>query len=183
MPVATQQGFYFHHAERDYVMLAQWLPDTEDKLPANASHQVRLQAAQLSAPGYSNPCSAFCMRVLSPQLCAVLHCRSASEPLYLTGRGKRSSWSRWRLFFMRVSTPDPANSSGLSMRNVPTSKHLKLWCDIAEQEKNGPLRGKGVWKMPTGLSMAREDIADAAQREVQLRSDSNLCHFAIGGVV
>ena len=39
------------------------------------------------------------------------------------------------------------------------------------QEKNGPLRGKGVWKMPTGLSMAQEDIGDAAQREVSAQVD------------
>ena len=40
VPVATQHGFYFHHAEPEYVMLARWLPDTENKLPSNASHQV-----------------------------------------------------------------------------------------------------------------------------------------------
>lgn len=34
------------------------------------------------------------------------------------------------------------------------------------QEKNGPLRGAGIWKLPTGLSDPAEDIADAAIREV-----------------
>lgn len=34
------------------------------------------------------------------------------------------------------------------------------------QEKNGPLRGMGVWKLPTGLSDAGEDLCDAAVREV-----------------
>lgn len=34
------QGFIFHHAETDYVMLTHWLPDTPSSLPANASHQV-----------------------------------------------------------------------------------------------------------------------------------------------
>lgn len=34
------------------------------------------------------------------------------------------------------------------------------------QEKNGPLKGAGVWKLPTGLSDPGEDIADAAMREV-----------------
>lgn len=34
------------------------------------------------------------------------------------------------------------------------------------QEKNGPLKGAGVWKLPTGLSDPAEDIADAAIREV-----------------
>ena len=34
------------------------------------------------------------------------------------------------------------------------------------QEKRGPLRGMNVWKMPTGLCSAGEDIGDAAEREV-----------------
>jgi ADP-ribose pyrophosphatase YjhB (NUDIX family) len=91
VPVATQHGFYFHHAEPEYVMLARWLPDTENKLPSNASHQVGVGA-------------------------------------FVFDRQQQ-----------RV---------------------------LMVQERNGPLRGKGVWKMPTGLSMAREDIADAAEREV-----------------
>jgi Nudix hydrolase domain len=53
VPVATQHGFYFHHAEPEYVMLARWLPDTENKLPCNASHQVR----RACAPG--SPAASF----------------------------------------------------------------------------------------------------------------------------
>lgn len=34
------------------------------------------------------------------------------------------------------------------------------------QERSGPLRGTGIWKMPTGLADAGEDIAAAAEREV-----------------
>ena len=37
---------------------------------------------------------------------------------------------------------------------------------LAVQEKNGWLKGKGFWKMPTGLSDAGESIADAALREL-----------------
>lgn len=37
---------------------------------------------------------------------------------------------------------------------------------LAVQEKNGPLRGTGIWKMPTGLSDAGEDLCDTAVREV-----------------
>ena len=36
---ALQQGFTFHHAEQSYLQLTRWLPSTENKLPANASHQ------------------------------------------------------------------------------------------------------------------------------------------------
>ena len=34
------------------------------------------------------------------------------------------------------------------------------------QEKSGPLRGSGIWKLPTGLVEQGEDIATAAEREV-----------------
>lgn len=37
---------------------------------------------------------------------------------------------------------------------------------LVVQEKNGPLKGLGIWKMPTGLSDAGEDLCDAAVREV-----------------
>jgi ADP-ribose pyrophosphatase YjhB (NUDIX family) len=35
------------------------------------------------------------------------------------------------------------------------------------QEKNGPLKGMGVWKVPTGLVDAKEDLHTAACREVK----------------
>eukprot|EP00850_Spirogloea_muscicola_P010557 SM000062S19943 [mRNA] locus=s62:490816:493037:- [translate_table: standard] len=38
---------------------------------------------------------------------------------------------------------------------------------LAVQERNGPLRGSGVWKMPTGLVNQDEDISAAAVREVK----------------
>jgi 8-oxo-dGTP pyrophosphatase MutT (NUDIX family) len=37
---------------------------------------------------------------------------------------------------------------------------------LAVQECNGPLKGLGIWKLPTGLADAREDIDSAARREV-----------------
>eukprot|EP00208_Stichococcus_sp_RCC1054_P001556 CAMPEP_0206144572 /NCGR_PEP_ID=MMETSP1473-20131121/24494_1 /ASSEMBLY_ACC=CAM_ASM_001109 /TAXON_ID=1461547 /ORGANISM="Stichococcus sp, Strain RCC1054" /LENGTH=272 /DNA_ID=CAMNT_0053540423 /DNA_START=409 /DNA_END=1227 /DNA_ORIENTATION=+ len=91
VPVATAQGFYPHHAEREYFMLARWLPDSEDKLPANPSHQVGVGA-------------------------------------FVFDRAEQKV--------------------------------------LMVQERNGPLKGTGVWKMPTGLLMAREDIGAAAEREV-----------------
>jgi hypothetical protein len=39
---ALQQGFTFHHAEASYIQLSRWLPTSENKLPANASHQANL---------------------------------------------------------------------------------------------------------------------------------------------
>ncbi|EIE25358.1 hypothetical protein COCSUDRAFT_6454, partial [Coccomyxa subellipsoidea C-169] len=37
---------------------------------------------------------------------------------------------------------------------------------LVVQERNGPLKGKGVWKLVTGLVDAGEDISTAAEREV-----------------
>ena len=88
--IAVAAGFVMHHAEKDYLMLTKWLSSDQNKLPANASHQVGVG-------------------------CVVV------------------------------------NNDG------------KLLC---VQEKNGPLRGLGVWKVPTGLLDAQENIDEAACREV-----------------
>ncbi|KAL4858595.1 Nudix hydrolase 2 [Chlorella vulgaris] len=87
---AVDAGFEFHHAEQAYVMLTLWLPDTENKLPPNASHQVGVGAVVMN-----------------------------------------------------------------QQREI-----------LVVQEASGPLRGKGVWKMPTGLVQQGEDISEAAEREV-----------------
>lgn len=42
LEAALQQGFTFHHAEASYLQLTRWLPTSENKLPANASHQASL---------------------------------------------------------------------------------------------------------------------------------------------
>jgi ADP-ribose pyrophosphatase YjhB (NUDIX family) len=86
---AVAAGFTFHHAERSYLMLNHWLSEEENRMPANATHQVGVG-------------------------CVVIH------------DGKM----------------------------------------LAVQERTGPLRGTGIWKMPTGLSDAGEDICDTAVREV-----------------
>jgi hypothetical protein len=39
-----QEGFRYHHAEEDYLMLVYWIPETTDTLPANASHRVGIGA-------------------------------------------------------------------------------------------------------------------------------------------
>lgn len=40
VPILSQRGFVFHHAEKDYVMMTNWLAPNASRLPANASHQV-----------------------------------------------------------------------------------------------------------------------------------------------
>lgn len=39
-----QEGFRYHHAEADYLMLVHWILETTDTLPANASHRVGIGA-------------------------------------------------------------------------------------------------------------------------------------------
>lgn len=87
---AVARGFVFHHAEKHYCMLTQWLPLTEpDPLPANASTQVGVGA------------------------------------LVVNDEGKV----------------------------------------LLVQEAVGPLQGRDLWKIPTGLLSAREDIKDGVVRE------------------
>ncbi|CAA6656618.1 unnamed protein product [Spirodela intermedia] len=40
VPIAVKEGFKYHHAEEDYVMLAYWISEGPSMLPGNASHQV-----------------------------------------------------------------------------------------------------------------------------------------------
>lgn len=41
----SQEGFQYHHAEKDYVMLVRWIPtDIRSTIPANASHRVGIGA-------------------------------------------------------------------------------------------------------------------------------------------
>ncbi|KAI5058283.1 hypothetical protein GOP47_0026453 [Adiantum capillus-veneris] len=44
VPLAVEEGFIYHHAEKDYLMLTYWIPEEESTLPANASHQVGIGA-------------------------------------------------------------------------------------------------------------------------------------------
>uniref|UniRef100_A0A2P2LKT8 Uncharacterized protein MANES_13G061400 n=4 Tax=Rhizophora mucronata TaxID=61149 RepID=A0A2P2LKT8_RHIMU len=41
---AVREGFRYHHAEPDYLMLVRWLPNSPDTLPIYASHRVGIGA-------------------------------------------------------------------------------------------------------------------------------------------
>ncbi|KAF8108402.1 hypothetical protein N665_0109s0027 [Sinapis alba] len=41
---AVKEGFWFHHAEKDYLMLVYWIPKEDNTLPFNASHRVSIAA-------------------------------------------------------------------------------------------------------------------------------------------
>ncbi|WZY70089.1 hypothetical protein YC2023_002329 [Brassica napus] len=45
---AVSEGFRYHHAEPDYLMLVSWIPNTRDTIPANASHVVGVGALVLN---------------------------------------------------------------------------------------------------------------------------------------
>jgi len=46
--VIWQEGFRYHHAEPNYLMLVRWLPETLDTIPMNASHRVGVGAFVLN---------------------------------------------------------------------------------------------------------------------------------------
>ncbi|KAJ1418571.1 NUDIX hydrolase domain-like protein [Ochromonadaceae sp. CCMP2298] len=58
--------------------------------------------------------------------------------------------------------PNASHQVGVGAVVLHPTKRLLLLV----QEKNGPLKGTGLWKVPTGLADQGEDIADAAVREV-----------------
>jgi ADP-ribose pyrophosphatase YjhB (NUDIX family) len=88
---AVKEGFWYHHAEPEYLMLAYWIPETGSTIPINATHRVGVGAIVLNQ---------------KRELLVVL-------------------------------------------------------------EKNGVLRGKGMWKIPTGIVDLGEDIFSGAIREVK----------------
>ncbi|XP_066376327.1 nudix hydrolase 2-like isoform X2 [Miscanthus floridulus] len=44
IPPVVEEGFWYHHAEETYLMLAYWLPNTTHTLPVNATHRVGVGA-------------------------------------------------------------------------------------------------------------------------------------------
>ncbi|KAL8243340.1 hypothetical protein R6Q59_009598 [Mikania micrantha] len=87
----VKEGFSYHHAEPDYLMLVNWIPETTNTIPANASHRVGVGAIVLN-----------------------------------------------------------------DKREI-----------LVVQEKNGKMRGTGIWKIPTGIVEEGEDISAGVIREVK----------------
>ncbi|KAI3711207.1 hypothetical protein L2E82_41120 [Cichorium intybus] len=48
---AVNEGFYYHHAEKNYLMLVHWIPATPNTLPPNASHRVGVGAFVMKENG------------------------------------------------------------------------------------------------------------------------------------
>ena len=90
IPLAVEEGFIFHHAEKNFIMMTTWLSEEENRMPAGATHHVGVGCVVVS----------------------------------------------------------------------PDNKMLLV------QERSGPLKDTGVWKIPTGYVDPGEDIPAAACREV-----------------
>lgn len=118
--VAVDEGFEPHHAEKDYVMMTQWLPGP----PPSSSSATAATTAAAEAPEEENK--------------------------------TKNNNNRFSKLPSYASHQVGVGAFVLNSRNEV----------LVVQEASGPLRGKGVWKMPTGLADAGEDVPRAAAREV-----------------
>lgn len=46
--IVVKEGFWYHHAEPNYLMLVYWIPETDCTIPANATHRVGVGAIVLT---------------------------------------------------------------------------------------------------------------------------------------
>jgi len=146
IPEAVREGFVFHHAEMTHAVLVNWLPQL-DLATAAAWDRVETEAVR-GAETSSGVCAREARALLVRR--AVAYIESTPVPAnasHQVGVG------------CVVMHPDPDHMQGRS-RPKPRPRIL------AVQERRGPLRGKGVWKMPTGLVGQGEDLPEAAEREV-----------------
>ncbi len=63
--------------------------------------------------------------------------------------------------------PNASHQCGVGMFVTYTAPEDGITYVLCVQERNGVLKGKNVWKMPTGLVNEREDVTEAAVREVE----------------
>ncbi|KAG6775413.1 hypothetical protein POTOM_018864 [Populus tomentosa] len=134
----VKEGFRYHHAESNYLMLVYWIPDSPDTLPANASHIVGIGAFVMNNKREVLLLdSSIHIFMLFSELKVVVGHRK----LLLVGCHNYSS------LMLR---------SNYSMRKV-----------LVVKEKHGYFKGKDAWKFPTGVVNQGEDICAAAIREVK----------------
>lgn len=69
--------------------------------------------------------------------------------------------TRWLPTTEDTLPPNASHQVGIGAFVVNSKKEV-----LVVQERFGPLKGTGVWKMPTGLVLVGEDITEAAEREV-----------------
>ena len=120
---ALAEGFEPHHAERDYVMLTQWLPGP----PENQKEKEEKETETTTTKDDGSKSKS----------------KSKSNNIY----SKLPSYA--------------SHQVGVGAFVLNSKNEV-----LVVQEASGPLKGKGVWKMPTGLADAGEDVSEAAAREV-----------------
>lgn len=67
IPIAIKEGFEFHHAEKEYIMLNYWLPKGSNQMPPNASHQVGVGCIVVPPAGKERPLEAGKNMILTVQ--------------------------------------------------------------------------------------------------------------------
>lgn len=62
--------------------------------------------------------------------------------------------------------PNASHQVGVGSVVIMEDAHAQTKKMLLVQERSGPLRGSGIWKLPTGLVEQGEDVSAAAEREV-----------------
>ena len=52
---SLQEGFWYHHAEPNYLMLVHWIAESANTIPANATHRVGVGALVVNEKGEVYP--------------------------------------------------------------------------------------------------------------------------------
>ncbi len=133
-------GFSFHSVQDPNVLvLSQWLPtDAPSRLPKGATHQIGVGIVVLSA---------------------------ATSTAAITTAGAASSRDNHHHDDQGDNDNDNHHHTTATTSTATTaSPEPKI---LLVQERTGPAARRKLWKMPTGLLDAGEDIADAALRELK----------------
>jgi ADP-ribose pyrophosphatase YjhB (NUDIX family) len=137
--VAVEEGFEPHHAEKDYVMMTQWLPGPPEKSSSDPSSK----AAGAEATTTTTTTAA----------------GDADDDTKKNPKKKKGQKTNNNIYSKLPSYASHQVGVGAFVLNSKSEV-------LVVQEASGPLKGKGVWKMPTGLADAGEDAPHAAAREV-----------------
>ncbi|TQE02512.1 hypothetical protein C1H46_011920 [Malus baccata] len=137
-----QEGFWYHHAEPDYLMLVYWIPQSPHTLPTNATHRVGIGAFLINQNRETKS---------EPPIQAELVFEYRNQEVWTA--------SFISVFYLHI------------MCGLRQERHGQHGDDhgtvLVVQEKGGQYRGTGLWKLPTGAVDEGEDIFAAAVREVK----------------
>lgn len=180
IPAAVQEGFVFHHAEATHAVLVNWLPKLDLSLAAQwdqVDHQGSNQTADNSITGIDD----IDRFVIQSQKRSELVQKTIAyiDATPLPANASHQVGVGCVVMHPQVSPAEPAPApsstpgSGLGLSSGSGSGSQTAAAVtvrpriLAVQERRGPLRGQGVWKLPTGLINQGEDISEGAVREVR----------------